>query len=289
MRHLEDEDIAGIIDKTISKKERETFLKHLSQCEMCRSIYSETLKFIEGEEKEKEKEKEKVTVPFGEKIKITASRFGRAIETLIPKKVLVPAAALILILIITPFFLNHLHQKKIRNAQAGFIADRITDMESIDFAPSKDETYAAVRAGIFVEDLSLVVQTGDKQELRKKVAGRLNDELNILFKSDAASLFPDLEHMEKKDLENVVQRIRELPEKRSLSELFQLGRFVEQTILSTFADKRPRPGDIQAYLSIARKHQLPVGVSKDLENLGKSTKAGEIREFSRNIRKIFFE
>ncbi len=264
MRHLEDEDIAGIIDKTISKKERETFLKHLSQCEMCRSIYSETLKFIEGEEKEKVTVK--VTVPFGEKIKITASRFGRAIETLIPKKVLVPAAAaLIFILIITPILVNHFHQQEIRNAQAGFIADRITDMESADFAPSKDEKYAAVRAGIFVEDLSLVVQTSGKQELRKKIAGRLNDELNILFKSDTASLFPDLEHIEKKDLENVVQHIRELLEKRTLSELFQLGRFVEQTILSTFADERPHPGDIRDYLQIARKHQLPVGVSKDLE------------------------
>ena len=281
MKHLEDEDIAGMIDGTVSKKERETFLKHLSECETCLSVYSETLKFIEEEEKK---------VPFIEKIRIAVQRFWQTMETILSKKVLIPAAAaLILILIITPFFLNHLHQKKIRNARVGFIANLIMDMESARFAPSEDETYAAVRAGIFVEDLALVVQTSDKQELRKKIAGRLNDELKILFKSDAASSFPDLEHIDKKNLEKVVQHIHELLERRSLSELFQLGRFVEQTILSTFADERPQPEDIQKYLLIARKHQLPVGISKDLENLGKSTKAGEIREFSRNIRKIFFE
>lgn len=284
MKHLEDEDIARMIDGTISKKERETFLKHLSECDTCLSVYSETLKFIEDEEKEKEK------IPFIEKIKILIRRFWHVTETIFPKKVLIPAtAALIFILIITPILVNHFHQQEIRNAQAGFIADRIMDMESANFAPSEDETYAAVRAGIFVEDLSLVVQTSGKQELRKKIAGRLNDELKILFKSEAASLFPDLEHIEKKDLEKVVQHIRELLEKRALSELFQLGRFVEQIILSTFADEPPQPEDIQKYLLIARKHQLPVGISKDLENLGKSTKAGEIREFSRNIRKIFFE
>lgn len=286
MKHLEDEDIAGLIDGTVTKKERETFLKHLSECETCLSVYSETLKFIEEEEKEKEMEK----FPFIEKIKTLIQRFWQATGTFIPKKVLVPVAAvLIFLLIITPFLLNHLQQKKIRNAQVGFIASRIMDMESVGFAPTADEKYAAVRAGVFVQDLSLLVETSGKQELQVKIAGKLSDELDIIFKSEATSLFPDLEQMEKKNLEKALQHIRELLEEHSLSELFQLGCFVEQTILSTFADERPQADDIRKYLPIARKHQLPVGVSKDLKKLKVSTRISEIRELSRNVRKIFYE
>ena len=70
MKHLEDEDIARMIEGKISKKERENFLKHLSQCETCLTLYSETLKFVE----EDKKEKNLLRFP---NLKELAPRFGR--------------------------------------------------------------------------------------------------------------------------------------------------------------------------------------------------------------------
>jgi hypothetical protein len=57
MKHLEDEDIGKMIEGTISKKERENFLKHLSECSTCFEVYTDTLKFTMKERKPKIKER----------------------------------------------------------------------------------------------------------------------------------------------------------------------------------------------------------------------------------------
>ncbi len=283
MKHLDDEDIAGLIDGTVNKKERKTFLKHLSQCKDCLTVYSETLKFIEDEKA--------VRVPFGEKLKITLQGVWESMGTLVPIKILIPtAAALVFILLITPILLNQLRQTGIRNHQVEFIAGRVTKTESYALAPSNDEVYAAVRAGIFVEDLSLLVNISKEKELKTKVAGMLSSQLE-LFDTEEKSLSRDAAHIEKKNFESVVQRIRELLENRSLYGPFQLGRFVEQSILSTFEGKIPGPEVVEEFLQIARKYEtkFPVGVFKELNQMKKSTESLEIRKRSGNIRKIFFD
>lgn len=46
MSHIEDEDIARMIDGNISKMEREDFLRHFSECDSCLSIYTDALEFL---------------------------------------------------------------------------------------------------------------------------------------------------------------------------------------------------------------------------------------------------
>lgn len=283
MSHLDNEHIAGLIDGTITKKERETFLEHLSGCKECLTVYSETLKFIEEEKAE--------NVPFGERLKITVRRFGDSMNALFPQKILIPAAVvLVLIVFITPILLNQIRQAKIREHQVGYIADSVTETETYALAPSTDEVYAAVRAGIFVEDLSLIVNISKEEMLQTKVAGMLGNQLK-LFDTEENALSTDAGHVEKTNFETVVQRIGELMEKRSLSDAFQLGRFVEQTTLSTFKGKIPDPAIVDGFLQIARKyeHKFPVGVFKELEKMKKTTESTEVRELSGNIRKIFFD
>jgi len=281
MRHLEDEDIARLIDGTISKKERESFLKHLSECETCLSVYSETLKFIEEDEKK---------IPFIEKIKIPAQRFWMTIETIIPKKVLIPAAAaLIIILLMVPFILNELQQRRIKNAQVGFIADSIEDMETYAFSPASDEVYAAVRIGIFVEDLSLLVNTGE-EELKTKITKMLSDELKI-FISEKSPLLQHLINIDRKNYETIVQNIRALIEKQSLSELFRFGCFVEHSILSTYENKTPNQEDIDKYQRIAHKYKgkLPIGVFKELKKLKPTIEKEKSKNICVAIKQIFLE
>jgi hypothetical protein len=281
MRHLEDEDIARLIDGNISKKERETFLKHLSECETCLSVYSETLKFIEEDEKK---------IPFTEKIKIPAQRFWQTIETIIPKKVLIPAtAALIIILLMVPFVLNERHQRRIKNAQVEFIAKSFEEMETYPFSPSKDEIVAAVRTGTFVEDLSLLVNTGEK-ELKMKIVKKLNGELKK-FISEKSSFPQYLVNIDRKNYETIVQNIRALIEKRSLSELFQFGCFVEHSILSTYENKTPNQEDIDKYQRIAHKYKgkLPIGVFKELKKLKPTIVKEKSKSICIAIKQIFLE
>jgi hypothetical protein len=281
MRHLEDEDIARLIDGTIGKKEREDFLKHLSECETCLSVYSEALKFIEEEKKK---------TPFIEKIKIPSQRFRQAVETIIPKRILIPAAAaLIIILLMAPFVLNELQQRRIRNAKVEYIAYSIEEMETYAFSPSKDIIYAAVRAGIFVEDLSLLVNTGEK-ELKTKIATMLSGELKI-FISETSALLKHVENIDRKNYKTIVRNIRALVEKRSLSELFRFGCFVEHSILSSYENKTPDQEDIDKYQQIAQKYKdkLPIGVFKELKKLTPTIEKEKSKTICIAIKQIFLE
>ncbi len=282
MRHLEDEDIARMIEGNIDKKEREHFLKHLSECDSCLGVYTETLKFVE------EERKSKAILKFPNLGEI-ADRFRQAIGTMFPKKRLIPvAAALIIILLMVPFALNELHQRRIRNAQVGFIADSVNEMETYAFSPSKDKIYAAVRAGIFIEDISLLVNTGGNEELKTKITKMLSSELKI-FISEKSSLPQSLANIDRKNYETVVQRIRELMEKQSLSELFEFGCFVEYSILSTFENKTPNLEDIDKYQQIANEFDLPQGVFKELNKLKPTIEVEKSKNICIAIKQIFLE
>lgn len=104
MKHLSDEDIARLIDGKPGKKEREAFLEHISDCDDCLTIYTETLKFIESEKQEPAA----ATNPGFLEI---LSRIKNTISSISPVKrwILVPALAALLIaflLIILPFILK---------------------------------------------------------------------------------------------------------------------------------------------------------------------------------------
>ncbi|NIM10423.1 MAG: hypothetical protein GTO45_00400 [Candidatus Aminicenantes bacterium] len=290
MKHLGDEDIARMIEGTISKKEREHFLKHLSECNSCFNVYTETLKFVEKEKKSKHVLKSPVLD------KTAVRRYWLDIRTLFKNRrpVLVPAfAALIIILLMVPFLLNYLHHRGIENNKMVYIEKIVEEIENRGvhaFSGSKGEIYAALRAGIFVEDLSLVVNAGRKEELKTKITKTLSRQLEV-FASKKSPLLLELANIEKKNVETVVKRISELFQSHSYSELFRFGRFVEQSILSTYENKTPKQEDIEKYQRILQKYEdtLPLGVFRELKKLETASRIEENRNICIAIKELFIE
>lgn len=154
------------------------------------------------------------------------------------------------------------------------------------FSPSGNRIIAAVLIGIFIEDLYLVVYQVDDEKLGSKIAEMLSNELK-LFEIAEKSLFQKLVNIDKNNYEKVTEGIRIQLENQSFSELCQFGRFVEQGILSTYENVTPKLSDINKYLMIARKYNLPIGVSNNLEKLKKTGVAEKSRNISIAIKEIF--
>lgn len=287
MKHFKPEELARFAEGKVKDSEQETFIRHLAECGECFKAYSDTLKFIE------EENKKRFTLKFPdlEKIKIVLHRFGQGMRTLVRNRrpVLLPVfAALIILLLIVPYFLNILHKKRIENSKIQQIVMDIENIEVQGFAPSGNKPVAAIRAGIFVEDLALVVHAGGNEDLKRKITKMLSSQLKM-FANQENSLLRELAAIEKKNLPGIVQRIPDLLGRRSHVELFGFGRFIEHSLLLCFENKLPPPTDIEKYLVTAREHSLPPGVLKNLEKLKtiKSVEQGKTSCIA--IKNIFLE
>ena len=261
MRHLDDEQIAGLIDGTITKKERETFLKHLSGCEECLTVYSETLKFMEEEKGEK--------VPFGETLKMTFRRFWDSMNTLVPEAVWIrTAAAVVIALVLGIFLLVNPPGDDIRDARVRFIADSVKQMDALyTFSPANDKTNAAVRTGFLIEDRLTLTTSGNNEKLKRNIDKRLQTELKTLFGSD---IIPPAE------LE-IEKRLRE-QSPYAPYDLYSLGRFIERSALDTFENKSPGQKEMDKYLKIAQDHDLPPGFFKRFRRVSTIESWKEIKE-----------
>jgi hypothetical protein len=285
MKHIEIEDIGRLIDGNVSKQEKKQFLTHMSQCKTCLTLYNETLKFM-GED---QKSKAPLKLPaFGE----ITSRIKHVFESIFTVRKYRWAAATLIIFVVTAAFLWQVFYGggigKIEQAQIRYIEKRVENLEIKAILPSRDKIYEAIRAGIFVEELSLLVRTNAPKELRIKTLQILSAEINRLT-GDKNTIVKELTSIDKKNLDIMVRGIRELMEKHSLTELFLLGRFLEQSILSTFENKTPHKEDIEPYQQIAQTYKLPPGVFKRLERIKKISDIKEIRNLLKEIEQIFFE
>jgi hypothetical protein len=287
MKHFKPEEIARFAEGKIKESEQEFFLKHLAECEECFKAYSDTLKFIE----EEYKNKYILKLPDFNEIKIVLHKFWQGIRNLVRLKgsVLVPTfAVLIIILLIGPFMLTEIHNRKIKNAQIQQISRDIEDNHTQVFAPPTYKPFAAVRIGIFIEDLTLVVNTGSNVNLKTKIQDRLNSQLK-LFNGKENSLLKELADIEKNNLPVIVQCIPELLGQKSLVQLFRFGRFIERSLFLTIGKKMPLQQDIEKYLSIARKQGLPPGVIYNLEKLKNTKSADHGKKYCFAIKTLFME
>lgn len=278
MRHLDDEDIAGLIDGTVNKKERETFLNHLSQCKDCLTVYSETLKFIEDEKAE--------TVPFGERLKITIRRFGESMDALFPKKILIPAgAAVVFALVIGIFLLINSPGPKNHKARAQFIAAGFRQMDSLyTFSPTNNKTNAAVRAGFLTEDLLILTTFPNNEKLKTGLSSRLKEELKTLVPNE---IFPSLQPGNPGNIKPMIDTISRRLKEQSLFDLYSLGRFIERSALGTFENKTPGREEMDEYVRIARENNLPPGFFKRFRNVSTVTGADALRGTWKEIKEIF--
>ena len=76
-------------------------------------------------------------------------------------------------------------------------------------------------------------------------------------------------------------------ETKSLFQLFQFGRFVERSILATFEKKTTKKNELEKYLQIVRKYNLPKSVSGKLEAIKKTSGITERRELWDDVKEIF--
>jgi hypothetical protein len=287
MKHFKPEELARFAEGKIKESEQEYFLKHLAECEECFKAYSDTLKFIE----EEYKNKYILKFPGFNEIKIVLHKFWQGIRNLVRLKrsVLVPTfAVFIIILLVGPFMLTEIHNRKIKNAQIQQISRDIEDNHTEVFAPPTYKPFAAVRIGIFIEDLTLVVNTGCNVNLKTKIQDRLNSQLK-LFNGKGNSLLKELANIEKNNLPVIVQCIPEQLGQKSLVQLFRFGRFIERSLFLTIGKKIPEQQDIEKYLSIARKQGLPPGVIYNLEKLKNTKSVDHGKKYCFAIKTLFME
>jgi hypothetical protein len=283
MNHLEIEDIGRLIDGNVRKQERKLFFKHLSECKACLTLYNETLKFM-GDEK-----KSKSLLKFPIPGKITVSGVYKAISTIFTmKRYQLALVAMLIILVMVPFMVKESSQQKIKNARIQYIENKIENIGSPAFFPSGGKIYTAVRTGIFIEDLSILVQTDGKEELQQKVKQMLGRELKQLPDKENP-LLQELARLNKKNFAVMVQHIKELMEKQSLTEYFRFGRFIGQSIRATFENQIPKQEDIEKYRRVAQEFKLPPGVIKRLNKLKTTTDIKENRDIFIEIEEIFFK
>lgn len=286
MKHLKEEDMARMIGGDTNKRERKKFLKHLSRCESCNKVFTETLRFFD----EEEKDEETLRLPAYETKE--DSRFRQVVDVMFKKPVLVPAlAAVIIIVLIVPLFItgpgpNSLKDK--RDNTKEFVSE-ITSQGSYKLSGSKNIIDSAVCTGIIIKGLYLFVKELGDEDLYRQMVEILSVELKHILKDDMDKLFPGLLELERKDLRKTGDSIEEQLTKRSLAESFHFGRFLEQTLLDTFDEISPHKEEIDEYLQIARQLELPPGVIIRLEKLKESRDAETIRNLCKEIKKIFFE
>jgi hypothetical protein len=259
MKHLEDEDIARLIDGNAGKDELEHIWKHLSECDSCLAVYSETVKALED-----------MPASFHEQelIRLKVHPGGRRR----PYAKWLPYAASIIIFIIAAFIYMEISNGNIKKAKIQHLQDSYAETGARTFVSPNDQAYAAVRVGIFIEDMSLLVDVSPEDPLKTKITRLMNSQLE-LFDID-----PDTAG---------IDRIRQSMEGHKLSRLFRFGCFVERTFLSTFENKSPPTTDIDTYRQVARSFDLPIGVLKSLDKMSPGASAQEIRDACKNIKDIF--
>ena len=287
MKHFEPEELARFAEGKVKDSEQETFIRHLAECGECFKAYSDTLKFIE------EEYKNRFTLKFPnlEKIKTALHRFWQDMRTWVRNRrpILVPVfAALIIVFLMVPYVLNILHEKRITDTKIQQIGMDIENIGTQGFAPTGNKPAAALRTGIFVEDLTLVVNAGGNKALKTKITKMLISQLKI-FTGEENLLLRELVDIEKKNLPGILQSISELLEHRSLAQLFGFGRFIEHSLLLFFENKFPTQGDIEKYLTIAWEHNFPQGVLKNLEKLRINKSAEQGKKYCIAIKNIFLE
>lgn len=271
MRHLDDEDIAGLIDGTIDEKDREIFLKHLSRCNECFTVYSETLKFVE--EEKAEKKPEKVTVPG----------FWERLVTIVPKPVLLPAAALLVIAVAIGIYLFiQPPGNGILKARVEYITQSIdTFYNHYGLSPLNDKNSAAVRAGLIVEDLRVLADTGESEThdtLKKSLIEGLRSEMNTI-----SGHAPDTGNIDR-----VIKTVERDIAAASLSPLYDLGRFIERSAMDTFENKPPAKEEMDKFISVAAEHGLPGGLIDRLRKVMSAAGAVEEREIWNEIKEILW-
>jgi hypothetical protein len=270
MTHLDNNDIARMIDGTINKEERELFKKHLSECDRCLNIYSETKSFMEEEN-------------------ANARLINLQIFTF-PRKLLA-AAFLLMAVLVGIFILTRSPGGRINPETQQSLVKRYDPWEkeySQGLLPYGEKDITAVRIGIFWEDLSMVLKEQGDNTLKANIQKLLTGHLK-LFIDKTNPLMEAVTDAGTGNLETIETGIRQLMEKESLFELYLFGRFLERSFLATYEKKIPNRAEIVKYQRLAREYKFSIGVLRGLSMLETAAGIDESRSICNNIVEIFFD
>ncbi|MCP4154974.1 MAG: hypothetical protein GY757_45040 [bacterium] len=125
--------------------------------------------------------------------------------------------------------------------------------------------------------------------MRKKMGKRLSRELKVIQESTVDFVIPDPASIDKENIEGIIAGILELVEKESLTKLFQLGRYLERTLLSTFDTNKEnhKITGIEKFKNIAEtyKKKKKKIIIDGLDQLKKNTHTKKIRKIILKIKK----
>ncbi len=276
MKHLEDEDIGRLIEGNIDEKEREMLLEHLSQCDTCLTIFTETSKFIESDTVRKNKIMKVLPGKTGE---ITAfKRYGWAI------------AASVILLVGILFLTKLFSPGRIDTPQIQYIEEAFNQIENYEnhaFVGSKNKTFAAFRAGIFFEDLStiILVPHEHKDELTLKISRLLAEQLNVIQVQPSPSL--SIPTLDKTTLQTLKNQVLAIVDKQSLTPHYRFGVFVEHTLLDLVDHKMPGMPDVLYFKTLSSANSFPPGVTKELSKLRSSTSLEKTNAIFSALKEIY--
>lgn len=278
MKHLKDEDIAGLIDGMATAGEREKYLEHLSHCQQCFNLYSETLKFIE---------QENLRVPERSPVKEQGLPGVKASfwEIFGKRKWLVPAAsALLILLLLLPF----LDTGQISDPRVQYLAGAYGQMpEHYNFSGSRDKYYSALRTGVYLADLALLDSLDSPRGIRKSIVALMVKDLEVLE-------FHNLELPGKIDASELERRLVSLMTgsgnvgESQLVQLLAWGRLLEEIILHSISNKDMDRTKLEQLEKGSLQLSLPRGVGLGLEKMLRGSIPPKVRESCEEIKELFF-
>lgn len=293
LKHLTDEEIGCLIDGTMSKKERKKARAHLSNCDACLDTYTQTVAFLGEERKRESISFRDVFSRFPSFRRKTKQRGAQPVAPVFVTRGFRWALAMIVLFaLMIPFLLKKHQDPVIHDAKVQYIAKTIIEEnvknngELISFSGNSDEIIAAVRAGIFVEELLVMVETAGKENIVTELNNRLTGHLKKIFKDQTRQLFPELGHIDRGNIKKLIKHIGLQLEKRKLRRFFSFGRFIEAGILSTFEGKTPRQADIEFYMEMVKTYDFPVGILNRLKTIASAPDAASAREHLLEIKKV---
>jgi hypothetical protein len=272
VKHLDEQEIAVLIEGRVGKEERARFLKHLAECETCFAVYSETLQYVE----EEKKSKLSVLPAIGIRRRISQS----AAAFVQSRPLRLAAVSLMLILLVVWIGIKEHRQVKVEKAQLNHIEERFIENDNgvHAFSTSRNIAAAALKAGLMVETLSILIDIGD-DKLTTEIIFRLKKILEILFEKKIDRYILESNLLDGNKLQTLIKQIKKQVETQHYRELFQLGRFIEKCINRSFYGKVPKPVEIKKYLEIALKNEsnIPIGVMRKMKQLRSTLDSEQIR------------
>lgn len=278
MTHLSEEDIARLIDSEVSKGERKRMLDHIADCRECRSIYSDTLKFMEEEGELKEV------------VELNDTGAGNIIS-MRPRAWIPIAAAILLVVVAYPFLKQILPSNSLPDAVIAHHKERLETIGSgsgHQLADPNNKIYAAIRIGMWMEDLEGLTRDGKQKESTSDYKHLLIQDLERFLPEDNP-LLKEISDINMSNFRDVEVKVLLSMKNHNSGELYHLGRFIENILLTAVNGDVPVIEDLARYREIAVKFDLPQGVLRLLSEFTDAREPDEFEQIAGNIIYTFIE